>query len=273
MGCLDKPKRIRRPPPPSGWYLPRLRSAESELDSFDTVEGLCIADGPFVEVLNGISVHGGLVLSEPVANTVKTDDILRVLLAHWRAHGLPAYAQFDNAPIFLGSPKARSISGRVAQFCLSLGVTPVYAPPYEFGFQSQIEAYNGQWQEKVWNRFRHTDLNALRRRSRHYVKARNSRTRKRMSEAPTRSTFPVEFAPASQQATSGTVVFIRRLTEKGHIALLNQTFKVSSDWANRLCRCEYDIKQGLFSFYQLRRKAPEHQPLLATKEYVPAETK
>lgn len=272
IGCLDKPNRIRRPPPPTGWYLPQLCAAKSELDSFDTVEGLCLADGPFVEVFNGISVHSSLVFSEPVTEAVKTDNVLRFLLAHWRTNGLPAYAQFDNAPIFIGSPKARSISSRVALLCLSLGVTPVYAPPYEFGFQSQIEAYNGQWQEKVWNRFRHADLNDLRRHSRQYVQARNIRAKKRILEAPSRSTFPKSFVQSSQRETKGTVIFLRRLTDQGQVILLNKTFSVSLAWANRLCRCEYDTKQGLFSFYQLRRKAPGHQPLLAKREYVPPGT-
>lgn len=271
IGCLDKSKRTRRKPPPSGWYLPPLRTASRELDSFDTVEGLRIAGGPFVEVFNGISLHGCLALSEPVAETVKTDDVLRFLVRHWRTYGLPAYAQFDNAPIFSGSPKARGISGRVARLCLALGVTPVYAPPYEFGFQAQIEAYNGQWQEKVWSRFVHAELSRLRQRSRSYVQARNARAKRRIAEAPSRQVFPDGFSFPSGRATNGIVIFIRRLTDEGRVALLNKTFTVCMDWANRLCRCEYDLEKEQFSFYQLRRKAPEHQPLLAQINYAAPE--
>jgi transposase len=41
-GILDGRTRIRRPPPPVGWYLPSVAAVSSELDSFDTIEGLSI---------------------------------------------------------------------------------------------------------------------------------------------------------------------------------------------------------------------------------------
>src|SRR5512135_1125193 len=66
-GALDGYKRVRRPPPPRGWYLPPVAGRQVELDSFDIVEGLVIKDGPQVEVLNGVALHGGLVGSWPLA--------------------------------------------------------------------------------------------------------------------------------------------------------------------------------------------------------------
>ena len=69
-GALDARPRTRRPPPPRGWYLPDVAAAKAELDSFDIVEGLVIKDGPEVEVLNGVSLHGGLVVSWPTASPV-----------------------------------------------------------------------------------------------------------------------------------------------------------------------------------------------------------
>jgi hypothetical protein len=66
-GVLDARRRVRRPAPPPGWYLPDLARRRGELDSFDVVEGLVLADGPRVEVLNGVSLHGGLVVSWPQA--------------------------------------------------------------------------------------------------------------------------------------------------------------------------------------------------------------
>ena len=54
-GILDGRRRIRRPPPPIGWYLPEVASGRCELDSFDTVEGLILRGGPELTVLTGIS--------------------------------------------------------------------------------------------------------------------------------------------------------------------------------------------------------------------------
>jgi transposase len=93
-GTLDSRIRVRRPPPPRGWYLPALAAA---------VEGLVIKDGPQVEVFNGVSLHGGLPVSWPVVAPVTAKMVVRSLLEHWRQVGLPAYAQFDNDMIFQGS--------------------------------------------------------------------------------------------------------------------------------------------------------------------------
>lgn len=59
-GALNGSKRVRRPPPPRGCYLPAVAAQEAELDSFDIVEGLVIQGGYSVEVLNAISLWGGL---------------------------------------------------------------------------------------------------------------------------------------------------------------------------------------------------------------------
>jgi len=71
---------------------------------------------------------------------------------HWRAVGLPGYAQFDNDAIFEGAQVHPDTIGRVTRTCLSLGVIPVFVPPRETGFQAAIEGFNGLWQAKVWAR-------------------------------------------------------------------------------------------------------------------------
>ncbi len=56
------------------------------------------------------------------------------------------------ALISLRTPLEESI-----RLCLSLGVTAVFAPPRETGFQAAVESFNARWQAKVWQRF-HFDL-------------------------------------------------------------------------------------------------------------------
>ena len=160
-GALDGQRRIRRPAPPPGWHLPEVASKRRELDSFDVVEGLVIKDGPQVEVLNGISLHGGLAASWPMEASVTAKVVVESLIEHWRAFGLPGYAQFDNDTIFQGPHAHPDVIGRVSRLCLSLGVVPVFVVPHEFGFQSTIENYNGTWQAKVWARFEHGSLPGL----------------------------------------------------------------------------------------------------------------
>jgi hypothetical protein len=59
-GALDGRRRVRRPPPPRGWYLPTVARGEADCDCFDVIEGLVLQGGPQVEVLTGIALHAGL---------------------------------------------------------------------------------------------------------------------------------------------------------------------------------------------------------------------
>ncbi len=183
-GALDGQRRIRRPAPPPGWHLPEVASKRRELDSFDVVEGLVIKGGPQVEVLNGISLHGGLPVSWPVEASVTAKVVVASLIEHWRAFGLPGYAQFDNDTIFQGPHAHPDVVGRVSRLCLSLGVVPVFVVPHEFGFQSTIENYNGTWQAKVWVRFEHGSLPDLQGRSQRYVTALRRHRADRIESAP-----------------------------------------------------------------------------------------
>ncbi len=101
-GALDGQRRVRRPPPPPGWYLPDVAARQAELDSFDVVEGHHLQGGIEVEVLTGVSLHGGLVAAWP-GPPVRARTTLDRLVEHWRQVGRPAYAQFDNDTRFHGS--------------------------------------------------------------------------------------------------------------------------------------------------------------------------
>src|SRR5260370_538114 len=114
---------------------------------------IALEGGLGVEVRNAVSLHGGLPGAWP-QRLVSATSTVEALLQHWREFGLPAYAQFDNDTIFQGSHSGRDSLGRVIRICLQLGVTPVFAPPREPGFQAAIENFNGRWQAKVWCRFR-----------------------------------------------------------------------------------------------------------------------
>lgn len=265
-GALDARKRVRREPPPPGWYLADLVSQTAELDSFDTVVGLVIRGGTDVQVLNGISLHGGLPASWP-RQSITARIATNLILSHWRALGLPAYAQFDNDTIFQGPHQHSDVIGRLMRVCLSLQVTPVFAPPREPGFQAAIESFNGQWQAKVWSRFQHASLVDLQHKSDQYIAARRHRGALRIDRAPGRSAFPQSWVQDLQIHPSGRIIFIRRTTDRGSVSFLGRTFSVDPLWLHRLVRAEVLLDQHLIRFYALRRSAPASQPLLAQTQY------
>ena len=267
-GALDARRRIRRPPPPKGWYLPPVAACQAELDSFDFVEGLVIRGGTDVMVLNAISLHGGLCGSW-VRSAWTSKFTVDALIEHWREHGLPEYAQFDNATIFQGNRMYRDAFGRVIRLCLQLGVIPVFAPPNETGFQAAIENYNGRWQAKVWIRFDHEGLEGLSRQSDRFVKAARCRAAQRIEAAPPRRPFPKNWKLDLQRPLQGTVVFLRRTNDHGAVDILLRRFVVDPLWTHRLVRVEVDLSKHEIRFYPLRRRQPDQQPLIKTVLYTP----
>ena len=233
-GALDGQRRIRRPAPPPGWHLPEVASKRRELDSFDVVEGLVIKGGPQVEVLNGISLHGGLAASWPVEASVTAKVVVASLVEHWRAFGLPGYAQFDNDTIFQGPHTHPDVIGRVSRLCLGLGVIPVFVVPHEFGFQSAIENSNGTWQAKVWARFEHGSLPDLQGRSQRYVTALRRHRADRIESAPRRRAFPKRWRLDLQSRPRGQIIYVRRTSVVGAVEVLGRSFEVDQHWLNRL---------------------------------------
>jgi transposase-like protein len=261
-GVLDGRHRVRRPPPPPGWYLPEVARRSRELDSIDLVEGLVIRGGPQVEVLNGVSLHGGLVASWPRGESITAKFVVECLVEHWRQFGLPGYAQFDNDTVFQGPHVHPDVIGRVSRLCLGLGVVPVFVPPREPGFQAAIEQYNGSWQVRVWGRFEHADLDALAERSRRHVAALRRHRADRIEAAPPRSAFPRGWRLNLQARLKGRMVYVRRTDAEGRAEVLGRDFEVDRHWAHRLVRAEVDLEAGKIRFYRLRRREPGDQPLL-----------
>jgi len=265
-GVPDGRKRVRRPVPLRGWYLPAVAAEKAEPDSFDTIEGLAIRGGPQGTVLTGISLHGGLPTVGP-DRSVSSRSVVQSLVEPWREVGLPAYCQCDNDNRFCGPKQYADVIGRVSRLCLGLGVCPVFAPPNETGFQAAIESCNGRWQVGVWSRFEHRSLRGLRNRSANYVIAARQKHAARIEAAPSRRASPKRWRLNLQKHPQGTLIYIRRTNDRGRVNLLGHQFLVDCNWVHRLVRAEVDLKAGKINFYALRRREPTEQPLLKTTHY------
>jgi transposase len=266
-GALDRRHRVRRPPPPRGWYLPDLARGRVELDSFDIVEGLALQGGVQVEILNGVSLHGGLPVSWPAVAPVTAKMTVTSLIEHWQEVGLPHYAQFDNDMVFQGTHRYPDALGRVIRACLSLGVAPVFVPPTEMGFQAAIESYNGWWQARVWLRFRHASVADLGDRSGRHVTALRQQRRARIEAAPGRRPFPTGWKLDLQATPQGRLIYLRRTDGQGGVEVLGHRWQVSENWPHRLVRVEVDLTGERLRFYTLRRREPKSQPLVLEVPY------
>src|SRR6266581_8305809 len=169
-GLLDYHHRIRRSAPPPGWYLPAAAQQLAEIDCFDVIEDLRMEGFGLFQVFTVRALWGPAVSACP-AQVASTSFVLDALQAHWRRHGLPAFAQFDNGVRFQGGYNHPDVIGRVIRLCLAMGVPPVFVPPLEMGFQGLMENFNGLWQQKVWERFHHESMGALTHRSQRFITA------------------------------------------------------------------------------------------------------
>ena len=264
-GALDYRVRRRNLPPPLGWYLPEVVAKLAELDQFDFVEGLVIKDGPEVEVLNVVSLHGGLVGAWPTTGCT-AESARMAMIEHWRQWGLPDYAQFDNDTRFQGPHAQPDTIGTVIKFCLSLGVVPVFAPPREHGMQNAIEGFNGRWQAKVWARFHHDDLPALQAQLPSTSRPTGNGRLRAWSNLPCDVLFP-SAGSLSQAKVRGQIILIRRTSDQGAVSVLRHQFEVAKHWIHRLVRCVVDIDAKVVRFYSLRRREPQQQPLLQEVVY------
>lgn len=258
--------RVRRPAPPKGWYLPEVIAGRAEVDCFDFIEDLKIAEGPLVNVLTTKSLHGALTDAWMLMQMTAKGSVT-CLQGRWQRDGLPAYAQFDNDTVFQGAHQFADTVGRVSRLCLALGVIPVFVPPLEHGMQNTIEGFNGLWQAKVWQRHRVASVQELQACSDRYIAAHRARTKGAAEAAPPRLPMPKHFELTLHAPLTGQMIFIRRTSESGHAHLLGQRFAVSSDWPHRLVRCEVDFDHHCIRCFGLRRRAPTEQPLLATISY------
>lgn len=266
LGLQDSVRRIRRPAPRKGWYLPAVVAARAELDCFDFIEDLKIADGPLVDVLTAKSLHGSLT-SAWVMESQRTKGTIPCLLERWQRDGLPVYAQFDNGNVFQGAHHFANAVGAVSRLCLQLNVIPVFVPPLEHGMQNTIESFNALWQAKVWQRQRVTGVSDLQIRSDQYITAHRARTQSLDEAAPRRRPMPKNFKLNTHAPLRGQIIFIRRTDQSGAVNMLGQRFNVSRQWLHRLVRCEVSFNHRRIDCFALRRLAPAEQPLLITIPY------
>jgi hypothetical protein len=265
-GALDGQRRIRRPAPPRGWYLPPVVRGVADCDCFDIIEGLVLQGGPAVEVLTGLALHAGLPDAWPTTG-MTTAQVLPALQGRWRAHGVPAFAQFDNDLCFQGAHHLPDVIGRIVRLCLQLGCIPVFTPVQDPSFQAALENFNGRWQAKVWHRFHHCSLRALPIRSAAYIAAARQRGSTRAAEAPARRPVPAAWQFDPTLAPRGQLIYLRRTDAQGAVPLLGHVFSVDRHWLHRLVRAEVTLPGGPIRFFALRRRNPESQPLLGEAHY------
>jgi hypothetical protein len=248
-GCIDAKRRIRYPAPPLAWHIPEVADGKAERDSCDHIEDLRLkGKNGFVHIFNIISIHGGLVGSFPLRR-ITAENTVSSLLKHWEDFGFPEFVQFDNATVFTG-PRHPNCVGQTVRFCLSLGITPVFVPPRETGFQANVERFNGLWQKANWERFNFKNLEQLNKQSNLYVEALRDKKHFTIQTAPDRDEIPKNGIYRYDNPLKGKMILIKRTDNYGYANVLGNNLWVDNLWTNRLVRAEININKKIINFYR-----------------------
>ena len=235
------------------------------MDQFDFVEDMQIRGDEQFHVLNVMSLHGHQVNSWVVDGKTSENAVSSMIL-HWRKFGFPDYAQFDNGLAFYGSRHPDSL-GKVSRLCLSLGVTPVFAPPRTFGFQSSIESYNGRWGRSQWERFEFADIREVTNYSVAYVDRVRTKFAWRIFEAPTRWQVPDDWQLDYQNTVGGKVIYLRKTDGRACVNILGHACHVPLAGANHTIRAEVNLDDNVIDFYRLSRRHPNDHPYVGSVDY------
>lgn len=266
-GVLDGKRRVRRPAPPPGWYLPNVAAGKMEIDSCDVIEDLKIDGGPLVDIFNTVALLGKRVRSWAVEAPMPGNFACSSLLRLWREVGLPHFAQFDNDTRFTGGARWPNTLGTMIRLCLALEVTPVFAPPHEHGMQNAVEGANARFMAKVWRRFHHQNIDSLQMCAVRYEDAANQKSAPAIDSAPTRRPLPKRKHILLPADPLGVVIFVRRTTAASCLTVLGREYSLPSPWPHRLVRCEVDLTGRQLRFVGLRRQAHSDQRLLHTAHF------
>lgn len=194
-----------------------------------------------------------------LAYSRRMDEVLCFLGECWKDLGRPEQVQLDNARELAGwGPAARTLS-RVIRLCLHFGVSPVFIPAGEPQCNGSVENFNGWFQEPLFQR-RFRRPGDLRRELSRLQEAVNTqhvhpqlqgqtpaqhRRSLRLQKLPASFVVPTERQPLAQ----GRVIFVRRVSCAGTVAVLSQKFRVGKRHRGLYLRLVIDTGRGWLTAY------------------------
>lgn len=169
-------------------------------------------------------------------DTRKMAVILDFLVQAWHHLGLPEKVQFDNGREFCGFGYAARFLSRVIRFCLRLQVEPIFIPEGNPQRNGSVENFNGWFQPLLLNRpFRRPgDVRRELRRlmttvnEQHVHSQLAARTAAQYRRGKRLRKLPANFQVEQNKLpiAVGKVTFIRVVSVKGAINILEQKFQV-----------------------------------------------
>jgi len=169
-------------------------------------------------------------------NSRKMAVVLEFLVHAWQHLGLPDKVQFDNGHEFSGFGNSARYLSRVIRFCLHLGVELVFIPESKPQRNGSVENFNGWFQPLLLQKPFSRPADVRRELTRLMKAVNEEHIHSRLGHktaAQYRRGKPLRKLPANFSVdkpklpiAAGKITFIRLVSAKGHINILEQQFQV-----------------------------------------------
>ena len=201
------------------------------------------------------------------------DNIIGFLIQYWRNNPIPRYLQVDNGMYFLGDFKYPRRFSRFVRFCLYVGVEVVFINPKCPWMNGSIENFNGWFDEKFWAKETFTNLEDMRAKSTHFVGQYNDLSAWKKRNKSLEQINPARILNNSLKIplgklplTKGKIHFIRKVDNDGKISVLNEAFKVGTEFIGEYVWATICLEKHTMEVFY-RAKDPDTVVLIKKFEY------
>lgn len=216
-------------------------------------------------------------LSQSRSTDKTTETACAHLLDACQSLGLPDLLRMDNDAAFTGLGWRTRLFGRFVRLALYLGIEPLFIPPGEPKRNHEIERANGIWAQQFWDKNHFPTRRALERKTPQFhrwyasydppalqgltvAEATQQHPRCRLTERQRQA------LPETLPLTAGRIHFVRRVSAKGEIDILTESWRVSRTLCDEYVFATLDLRQQELRVYY-RASARAQARLVCCYEY------
>lgn len=205
------------------------------------------------------------------------------LVTAWQTVGLSHLLQMDNEATFCGGFRGQRVFSQIVRLCLAVGVEVLFIPFYSPKRNADIESFNSDWDLAFWQRERFQDLKHVQAESPTFERWYRTRYEppalKGLTPAQAFPYFEPRLLPESFDLhlqeerlplTAGQVHFIREVSSKGQVILLNESWQVDEELAGEYIWATISTEEQYLRMYH-QAAADALSQLVAEYEYLVTE--
>jgi transposase InsO family protein len=195
-----------------------------------------LSGGKRVSCFNAIDVVSRYPTGQPFAHR-RSKDAAAFLIHVWQEIGIPRYTQVDNEGCFSGGATHKHVLGKVVRLALEVGTELVFSPVYHPESNGTVERFHQDYDRHVWEDTYLDNVDEVLKQSQHFFtlyrqRQDHSKLNEQTPEAihsrqsVTKLAADFTLSKTRRPLKEGLVHFIRRVSAKGKVRVLNDEWAV-----------------------------------------------